>query len=356
MTTRQIASLRLHNQQISGTGFTKPEELVSWMGCMQAQDYLMAKWAIGCRLNKTTDEGIENDLNEGKILRTHVLRPTWHFVSPIDIHWMLKLTAPRIKALMKTQHQQLSIDYSILKKSKIIIEKVLTKTSCLTRKQIQVDLAKGKINTDDTRMSFLLMDAELDGLICNAGRKGNQFAYRLLDEMVPKRKTISGDEALAEITKRYFTSHGPATLYDFAWWSGLSVTEAKKGLEMIKQDFISEIIGSEIYWFSNSLSKFKSNKSSVYILPAYDEFLISYKTREVCISSEKLKLVLTNNGIFKPIIVINGQVCGLWKREIKKGKVIVETALFQQYDKTIENSLNKQSKSIETFFSTSKKF
>src|ERR1700682_5958342 len=160
MTSQNIAQQRFKNQQISATDFTKSEELVSWMGCMQAQDYGMAKWAIGCRLIGVTDAGVEKDFNEGKILRTHILRPTWHFVSQVDIRWMLKLTAPRIKAFSKNQHQKLGIDYAVLKRSKKIIEKALVKNGRLTRKELQVQLRKGKINTDDERAGFLLMDAE----------------------------------------------------------------------------------------------------------------------------------------------------------------------------------------------------
>ena len=172
MTSRDIAYLRLINQQIAGSAFTSPETLVNWMGCIQAQDYAGAKWAIGCRVTGTTDAKIERLINEGKILRTHILRPTWHFVLPDDIHWMLKLTAPKIKALYKGYHQKIGIDQDILKRSKAIITRALDETGKMTRAELTVLLKKEKVNTAEGRISFLLMDAELDGLICCAGKLG----------------------------------------------------------------------------------------------------------------------------------------------------------------------------------------
>ena len=344
MTSQHLAHLRFRNQQISGTNFTNSEELVSWMGCMQAQDYGMAKWAIGCRLIGVTDAGVEKDFNEGKILRTHILRPTWHFVSPRDIRWMLKLTGPKIKAFTKSHHQKLGIDYAVLKRSKTIIEKALVKNDRLTRKELQSSLAKGKVNTDDERAGFLLLDAELDGLICSAGRKGKQFAYGLLDGIVPEYKIPTQEESLAELTRRYFTSHGPATVNDFSWWSGLSLTDARTGLGMNKKVLISEDINGQTYWFANLSSIANIKSRDIYLLPAFDEYFISYKDRSAFIEPGIIKEVMTRNGIFYPIIVQNGKIIGVWKRTTEKGRIWIKLNLFDSANKSLSKAIASSSK------------
>src|SRR6266700_1288942 len=117
MTNRDIISYRLSRQQLAAPSFTHAAGLVNWMGCIQAQDFAGAKWAIGNRIKDITEAAIENDFNEGRFLRTHVLRPTWHFVAPEDIRWMLQLTAPRIKAFNKNLHRNLDITAAVLKRS-----------------------------------------------------------------------------------------------------------------------------------------------------------------------------------------------------------------------------------------------
>jgi hypothetical protein len=181
--------------------------------------------------------------------------------------------------------------------------------------------------------------AELEGIVCSGSIKNKKQTYALLRERVPKSKTLNREEALANLAGRYLLSHGPATLQDFVWWSGLQVKDAKQALEMIKSKFISEKIGTQIYWFANSFSLPKTNKKSIYLLPAYDEFIISYKDRSAAIPIENQKKAISNNGIFKPTILINGQVAGIWKRTIKEDKVIIETQFFHPTDEATKRSI-----------------
>jgi hypothetical protein len=215
MTSRNIANHRLvtqriagSHQRIAGSGVTGPVESVQWMGCIQAQDFAQAKWAIGLRSEDITEAAIDRDFNEGKILRTHILRPTWHFVLPQDIGWMLRLTAPKIKAFNKGLHRKLGIDEAILKRSRAILLKALTGDKQLTREQLVQLLKKGRINTDDIRITFLLMDAELDGLICSGARQGRQFTYALLQERAPGLRYLEEDEAIGELTRRILPAGG----------------------------------------------------------------------------------------------------------------------------------------------------
>lgn len=349
MNLTDIANIRLSSQQIAGTKFKTVKELAGWMGAMQAQDYHMAKWAMGVRLPESTEKTIEAAIDHGEITRTHLLRPTWHFVSADDIHWMLALTAPQIKTSLKSRHKQLELSETIFNKSNTIIESALSEGKHLTREELVVELEKAKIATSDNRASHLLLRAELDGIICSGASRGKKQTYALLEERVPKSKPLSKEEALATLAGKYFTSHCPATLQDFAWWSGLPVTDAKNALELVKSDFVSETIDSQTYWLTNSFSIPGTAKESVHLLPAYDEFIISYKDRGASLSFENHKKAVSNNGMFWPVIVINGKVTGTWKRAIKKDNVLVETQFFEHPDKTAKSLVEEASERFGRF-------
>lgn len=332
MTVNEISNCRISNQKIVGSAFKTAKELVGWMGAMQAQDFSMAKLAIGIRVLNSTEEKIESAFNNAEILRTHVLRPTWHFIPAEDIYWMLDLTARRIKSSMTSRLKQLELTPELITKSNSIIETVFSKTKFLTREELATEFNNANINVADNRLSHLLFQAELEGIVCSGPIKAKKQTYALLYDRVPNKKIITRDEALAELAKRYFTSHCPATLKDFIWWSGLSAIEAGQALELIKPTLISETINSEKYWMTSSFSECKNN-TSVHFLPAFDEFLISYRDRSASLSLTDNKKAVSDNGIFRPVIVLNGQVIGLWKRTLKKDKIMIETGFFQKQDK-----------------------
>lgn len=328
MTLPDIANLRLFNQQIYSTQFTTAKDIVSWMGAMQAQDYAMSKWGVGIRLNGASDKVVEEALNQGEILRTHVLRPTWHLVAAEDICWMLELTAPRIKASVKSRHKQLELSDFLLHKTNDIIGNALSGGKHLTRAELVSILAEAGIATDNNRASHIMFWAELDGIICSGPIRSTMQTYALLSERVPEAHGLPKDEALAKLAQKYFRSHGPATLYDFAWWSGLSAGDTRRALEMIKTELVSETIGTATYWFSNHVGLQPGH--SAYLLPAFDEFLISYKDRSATLTMQDFKRAVSINGMFWPIVVIDGQVAGTWKRTVKKNDVIIAVELFEK--------------------------
>lgn len=340
MTLPEISHIRLVNQQLVGTDFKTPEQIVSWMGAMQAQDYAMSKWAVGVRLPNSTDKLIQEALDKGAIIRTHVLRPTWHLVSADDIYWMLELSGPRVKAFIQPRIKFLEITEQLFSKSNAIIEKALSANNHSTREEIIAKLNEANIITDDLRGLHFLMRAELEGLICSGITRNKNQTYALLSERVAKTASLNKDEALAKLAKKYFLSHGPATLADFTWWSGLSASEAKHALEMIKSDLVSDTIEKQTFWMNNSVSTF-DDKRSTYLLPAFDEFLISYKDRSASIPLHHQSRAFTNNGIFKPVIVENGQVTGIWKRTIQKDKVIIETDYFKPQNEASKKQVQK---------------
>jgi hypothetical protein len=334
-----ISKTRLISQKIASTEFKTPSEIVGWMGAMQAQDYAMAKWAIGVRLTDPTEKIIDSPIDKGEILRIHVLRPTWHFVSADDIYWMLQLSAPKIKSSLRSRHSQLELTESVISKTRSIIEKTLSKEISLTRDELANEFLKAGLRTDENRLSHILFRSELDGIICSGPIKRNKLTYALLQERVPVKKELSKDESLAELARRYFNSRCPATLEDFIWWSNLTNKDARKALEMIKSDFFQETTGSIKYLFPNSFSKPTLEKISIALLPAYDEFLISYRDRSSSLSGVNNKRTVSDNGIFYPTIVINGQVAGIWKRTFKKNKIIVTSVFFKPPDDSVIRKL-----------------
>jgi hypothetical protein len=343
-----ISNTRLFSQKIAGTEFNTAKEIVSWMGAMQAQDYAMSKWAIGIRLLKPAIQKIEASIDKGEILRIHILRPTWHFVSADDIHWMLALSAPKILSSMKSRHKAMELSEATLRQTNSLIEKALAKNKSLTRDELVEEIHKAKIKTDNNRLSHILFCAELEGIMCSGPSKENKQTYALISERAPKKKNLNRDESLAELTKRYFTSHCPATIQDFAWWSNLNLTEIRKAVDSMRSEFDMETIGSQQYLFPHSF-KHSDEKPSLYLLPAYDEYLISYKDRSSSLSLIHNKRAVSDNGIFYPPVIVNGQVAGLWKRRSQKDKIIVETDFFNKPAKSIRTQISAKSEEFGHF-------
>jgi Winged helix DNA-binding domain len=337
-----ISNVRLINQKIALSEFKTAKEIVHWMGAIQAQDYSMSKWAIGLRLNESSDDEIISSINKGDILRLHVLRPTWHFISSDDVYWMLQLSAPKIKSSLKSRHKELGLTESIIVKTTAIIEKTLSGGISLTRGELADEFHKAGIRTDANRLSHLLFHAEMDGIVCNGPVKSNKLTYSLLSERVPHKKNLLRDEALTELAKRYFTSRCPATLEDFIWWSNLPAKDAQKAVELIKSEFRPEKIGEVRYLLPDSFSGEVQESVSLHLLPAYDEFLISYKDKRSSLALVYNKRTVSDNGIFYPTIVIDGQVAGIWKRTIQKNNVIIEITLFQKPGLRVTKQIEKK--------------
>ena len=334
MKNLDIAHERLHNQYLCAPGSKKPADVVRWLGAVQAQDYYGAKWALGLRTRGATDETVEQAFTEGKILRTHVMRPTWHFVAPADIRWMLKLTAPRVNARSAYQYRKLELDDAVFKRSNKALFGALRGGQQLTREILRSAVQQAGVPCDDLlRFIHILFRAELDGLICSGARQGKQFTYALLDERVPQAKTLAHEEALAELTWRYFKSHGPATLADFVWWSGLSTTEAKGGLEMVESRLVKEMIDGQSYWLSSSSPKVNRASRVAYLLPAFDEYLVSYKDRGAALAAKHRQQGIRDSMLIGSVIVIGGRVVGTWKRALEKELVKITLSAFSPLSK-----------------------
>jgi hypothetical protein len=339
-----ITSLRLHNQGLVEALFVRPEEVVSWFGAMQAQDYAAAKWAVALRSSEVTNSSLDRAFAEGKILRTHVLRPTWQFVFPADIRWMLQLLAPRVHQFNAHWYRSVGLDNDVFLKADATLSKVLEGGKQLTRSEIASVLKQSKIGVglSNLQLAFIMMHAELDGVVCSGALKGKQHTYALLDERVPRSEEFTRDEALAELTKKYFASHGPATVNDYSWWSSLSVVEVKRGMEMLSPKLIREKIGVQDYWFfAPKKIKPKSN-TALCLLSNFDEYIIGYTDRSAIFDASYAKgLDARHNPLFQPTVVLDGQIVGTWKRTIQKHTIIVTAKLFIKLPKLNQELLKK---------------
>ena len=346
----EISNIRIRSQGIGSAEFKSASDILARMGAMQGQDFSMAKWALGVRMADSTNEEIEASFNSGDIIRTHLMRPTWHLVSAQDVHWILELTSPRIKSSLGPREKDLELSEPLFRRSNRIIEKLISGGPCFTREDFTREFKKAKIDTGGNRLSHLLLRAELDGILCSGPIKDKKLTFASLNSRAPDRKIFTREESLAELTKRYFQSRFPGTLHDFAWWSGLSQKDAKTGMESIRSSFITETIGSKEYMFPDSFRTTRSVGNVVHLLPAYDEFLISYRDRSASISGNTGHSTISSNGIFYPVVVVNGQVAGVWKQVIQKDKVTIDIDLFNFQDLNIMTLIEKKANLLSRFY------
>jgi hypothetical protein len=351
MNLADLAFTRLASQQLEEPIVHSPHELVYWMAAMQAQDFAMAKWAIGARLSGSLEQDVNRAIDDGSILRTHLIRPTWHFVAPQDIVWLLELTSSQIKAAGRSRDRDLELTEAIYSKSNAIIEKSLRDGMHLTREELIAALTKANIATDQNRASHLLMRAELERIICSGASRGGKATYALLAERVKEARRRNHDEALKELARRYFTSRCPATLSDFSWWSALKAGDARQALELVKSDFNPEQIAGQTYWLPTDFSLKRPQGGIVHFLPPYDELLISYRDRGAAVPSD-LELFfksISDRGVFRPVVTLNGQVIAIWERTVTKTGIHIEIQPFEKYGTPTLESIVSASRAYGTF-------
>lgn len=320
-----IAEQRLRNQRLTGTAGRQPADVVAWLGAVQAQEYAAARWALALRMPEgATDASIERAIDDGRVLRTHVLRPTWHFVTPSDIRWMLELTAPHVQRTMAHYNRHLGLDAATLTRGATLFERALRDGQHLTRGELGAELARGGLAVTGLRLAMLTVHAELEGVICSGPRRGKQLTYALLAQRAPLAARLPRDEALAELTRRYFRSHGPATIRDFVWWSGLKTGDARRGLEMNKARH--DVIDGRTYWIVGRRPPVAGGtRRTVHLLPVYDEYLVAYRDRDAVPHGPRA-IASRSRGIvnFQHAVVVAGQVAGTWKIVRNEGGLHVD--------------------------------
>ena len=313
---------RFANQHLAHPRLVDPAQIVAHLGAVQAQDYAAAKWALAQRLRGATDAALDAAFNAGAILRTHVLRPTWHFVAPADIRWLLALTAPRVNLLLAHYDRQWGVEPAILKRGHAALARALQGGQQLTRAQIDTVLQAASIQLGGEGLGHVAMHAELDGLICSGPRRGKQFTYMLLDERVPPAPALTRDEALLALVTRYFTSHGPAQPQDFAWWSGLTLGDTRKGLPMAGARLSRATVNDQDFYFAPAAAP--PIPPAAYLLPNYDEYTVAYKDRSHFHDAADFQSSNARANVpFANMIVMGGRVVGIWKRTLGSKSVQV---------------------------------
>ena len=328
------------SQHLWGTPFRTPQEVVRWFGALQAQDFPVAKWSVAQRANGVTNAAMDQAFNDGAILRTHLLRPTWHFVLPEDIRWMLDLTAPRVNALNAHRYRQLDLAGPLFAKTNALIAKVLKDGSQRTRKELAAILERGGFKTDGQRLAYILMRAELDGVVCSGARRGKQHTYASLAKLAPRARTLDRDAALAELTRRYFTSRGPATLKDYVRWSSLTVAEGRSGLDSVKPELEHEVVDGRTYWFAESSPKAKTSSKVIDLVQGLDEYIMSYsESRDVLLGSLGADAAARIAIVFVHAVLLDGQLIGHWRPVSGRDSVVIEASLHRRLSRVEEKAL-----------------
>ena len=322
-----IVRRRLHEQRLAGDPFEGPAEAVAWFGAVQAQEFAEAKWSLSERVRDCTDADVEDAFARGEILRTHVLRPTWHFVAPTDIRWLLRLTAPRVHQAASYSRRRDGVDGGLLSRSHDILAGALRDTGPLTRPELGDALYRNGIEAKGSRLSHICMHAELEQLMCSGPRRGKQHTYALLDDRAPSGPELSHDQALAELALRYFQSHGPATLNDFTWWSGLTRTEARKGIAAVGDRLRSEEDEDGTSWLSIPRAAPEEAATRAFLIPMYDELAVAYKDLRMIRSGPP-----PEKGRMSRPVVIDGKCVGSWRRTLASRETVVEVTLSTELD------------------------
>ena len=314
---QDVPPRRLRSQLLAGNAAATPHEAVSHLAAVQAQDYLGALWAVGTRTRGAVESDVEEALAQRKIVRCWPMRGTLHFVAAEDMRWMVELLAPRVlKRHRPRLEREFGLDVRTLRRSRTLVERALAGGQALTRPELYAVLEQGRISTGSRRGLHILFTLAHEQVICFGARRGKQPAFVLLDEWLPAAKPKPRDEALGELARRYFRGHAPATVADFVWWSGLTTKEAKEGIALggVQLD------GAPA----------RASRSSVHLLPPFDEYTVAYKDRSAILDPAFAKRVNAGGGMLNAIVVVNGFVAGTWKRALGKSEVEVTVSLFRE--------------------------
>lgn len=319
----EVVYARLRAQRLAPPASARVAEVVAWLGAVQAQDYRGGLWGIGQRVAGAREADVEAALAERTIVRTWPMRGTLHIVAADDVRWMLRMLAPRVIARAAGRHRQLRLDADTFARSRTVLERALAGRQ-LTRPEAYAELERAGISTEGQRGIHILGELAMEGVLCMGAHRGKQATFARLDEWIPSSRELAGDEALAELAARYFTSHGPATVHDFAWWTGLTIGEARRAVEAAGERVAPSADGA--CFAARSEPQAPPAGTLAHLLPAWDEYCVAYKDRSAFL--DPADAARAKQGIMSPVIAIDGRIAGTWKRAARKGRVVVQAALF----------------------------
>ncbi len=307
-------AIRLLNQQLICPQFNNPEDVVSYMCAMQAQEYRMMRWAVEMRTRKPSAKAFKEAFDSGKIIRLHLMRGTWQLISA-DNYWpLLELCAPKAIAVTKgwMSSNKISIPDDELMRVRDILAQTATDKKSVTKEDFIDALGKKDIRMDDHRLSYHIRMAEMSGIICSGDLLPMKATYALTADKVKSSVTMDRDNALMLFTRKYFQSRQPATLEDFAWWSGLNICDCRKGIALLGDSIHLEKYNGRDFYLTDDCRTRGFRKDKYLLISPYDEYLISYKSRDIVLPAEYKHKAHNNNGIFQSIIAKDGRICGNW--------------------------------------------
>ena len=322
LTAEEIRLRRLAKQHLLAPTLEDPAAVVSAMGAMQAQEYPMALWAVGLRTRQACESSVRAAIDTGRIVRLHALRPTWHFVAAKDVRMVLQVTAPRVHQANASYYRRLGLDRARLDRFMRTVDQLLSGGKALTRKEIRQACPPDLVEGTAVTMAYLMMYAELEGVVCSGPHRGSQGTYALLEERVPGTAPMSDEEALAQFVRRYLSTRGPATLVDLTTWSGLTLAQARTALDLLGGEVTTLETGGQAYHLVGDQDVGATGRTS-FLMPDYDEYGMAYQDRSA--------IAHPSEGYWLPWnrpIVIDGVIAGAWRRTLGAGSVTVETQLF----------------------------
>lgn len=309
-----IPTTRLLSQQLASPQFNDPAEVVEWMGAVQGQEYRLMRWAVAMRTKKPSMIAFRQAYDSGRIIRQHLMRGTWQLISGSDYRWMMDLFAPKATKVIKGWMRASGID--IPEEEENLIREILLDTASgngsATKEDFAEAIARQGITMDDHRLSYHIRFAELKGVLCSGDLLPMKATYSVAEEKIPRTEAIDRDEALARITRKYFRSRQPATIEDFIWWTGLSLTDCRRGISLLGDWLYIERKDGREFYVTDDCRTRGAHKGQYLLVPPYDEYLIGYKSRDIVLPTEHRHKAHNNSGNFSPIIVRDGLVCGNW--------------------------------------------
>jgi DNA glycosylase AlkZ-like len=346
--------MRMSSTGLLGPRFEQPRDVVHAHLAMQSQDYGPAKWSIGQRMAGVVDADVEKRVSEGAILRTHVLRPTWHFVERRDLRWLMALSGPRIQKAIEPRYQQLDLDIKTRSRAEGLISKVLEGGTHATRRELGEMLRKSHIDPAGQRLPHLLMHCELVAVTCSGRMRGKDQTYALFDERVPKGRSFDRDQAIIQLVERYLASHGPATVKDMSWWSGLTMTDLRRALEALGDQVVREDVDGLTLWsrMDEFLLPTRRKTPVVELLQAYDELVVGYTESRYLGDprAAQVRAAYREPGRPNGAVMLDSQVAGQWRQSTGPKKVEVEVLLFESLSERAGAALERALNELGRFF------
>jgi Winged helix DNA-binding domain len=343
--------MRLRASRLTGTPFTSPAEAVGWHLAMQAQEYGPATWSIGQRSKGLVGADIDRAVHDGSIVRTHVLRPTWHFVAAEDLRWLLALSGPRVHAWSASRYRDLGLDARTRARGERLIVEALSGGRRLTRKQLAAELDGRRFDREGQRMAYLLMHCELEGVIGSGGLAGKQQTYALLDGRIPPGPSIDRDEALVRLVRRYLQSHGPATLKDMSWWSGLTMGDLRRGLGQLGGEVRGDEAGGITLWSLSDPGR-PSAPRAAHLLQTYDELVVGYTESRFAGDPDGHRAAEAWRDRTLPtgILLIGERLAGHWRRTVGRTEIDLRVHLYDDPAPAARKAVQAEARRFERFF------